>query len=59
VEARSFYDGTFSKTPVRGEGITAALLRKNGIVVFSEEELEAAEKYVLSLESAVTAFSTG
>lgn len=46
------YDGTFSRTSVPGEGITAALLRKNGIVVFSEEELEAAEEYVLSLEAA-------
>ncbi len=45
------YDGTFSKTPVRGEGITAALLRKNGIVVFSEDELNAADEYVMSLES--------
>ena len=44
------YDGTFSKTPVNGEGITAALLRRNGIVVFSEEELDAAEEYVASLE---------
>jgi uncharacterized protein YbbK (DUF523 family) len=45
------YDGTFSKTPVKGEGITAALLRKNGIVVFSEEEMDTAEQYVTSLES--------
>jgi uncharacterized protein YbbK (DUF523 family) len=45
------YDGTFSKTAVAGEGITAALLRSQGIVVFSEEELDAAEEYVVSLES--------
>ena len=44
------YDGTFSKTPVKGDGITAALLRSQGIVVFSEEELDAAEQYVASLE---------
>ena len=44
------YDGTFSKVSVPGEGITAALLRKNGIAVFSEEELDAAERYVASLE---------
>lgn len=44
------YDGTFSKTPVKGEGITAELLRKDGIVVFSEEELDVAERYVTSLE---------
>jgi uncharacterized protein YbbK (DUF523 family) len=45
------YDGTFSKTAVQGEGITAALLRRNGVVVFSEDELDAAEKYVTSLEN--------
>lgn len=45
------YDGTFSKTPIEGEGITAALLRKNGIAVFSEDQLDAAERYVASLEN--------
>jgi len=45
------YDGTFSKTAVEGEGITAALLRRNGIVVFSEDELDVAEQYVASLEN--------
>lgn len=44
------YDGTFSSTRVRGEGITSALLRKNGIAVFSDEELDAAEEYVRSWE---------
>ena len=44
------YDGTFSKTPIEGEGITAAVLRKNGIAVFSEDQLDAAERYVASLE---------
>jgi len=44
------YDGTFSKTAVEGEGITSALLRRNGIVVFSEEELDAAARYVATLE---------
>jgi len=46
------YDGTFSGTRVEGDGITAALLRRNGIAVFSEEELDAAERYVASLETA-------
>jgi uncharacterized protein YbbK (DUF523 family) len=45
------YDGTFSKTAIEGEGITAALLRRNGIMVFSEDELDAAEQYVMSLEN--------
>lgn len=33
------YDGTFSKTLVKGDGIAAALLKKNGIKVISEEDL--------------------
>ena len=33
------YDGTFSKKTARGDGITAALLKKNGIKVLSEEDL--------------------
>lgn len=31
------YDGTFSGTLVDGDGVTAQLLRKNGIVVYTEE----------------------
>ena len=48
------YHGTFSKTRVDGEGITAALLRQQGIAVFSEEELDAAEEYLALLDSAAT-----
>jgi uncharacterized protein YbbK (DUF523 family) len=33
------YDGTFSHTRVTGLGVTAALLRQNGIHVFSEAQL--------------------
>ncbi|WP_434578973.1 DUF523 domain-containing protein [Pseudomonas sp. Z5-35] len=33
------YDGTFSGVKVRGEGVTAALLKRHGIRVFSELEL--------------------
>jgi uncharacterized protein YbbK (DUF523 family) len=33
------YDGKFSKTLVKGDGVTAALLKRNGINVISEEEL--------------------
>jgi len=33
------YDGTFSGTVIKGDGITAALLKRNGIKVFSEEDL--------------------
>jgi uncharacterized protein YbbK (DUF523 family) len=45
------YDGTFTGTRVDGEGVTAALLRANGIRVFSELELEAAADYLRELES--------
>ncbi len=33
------YDGNFSGTVINGDGITTALLKKNGITVISEEEL--------------------
>jgi uncharacterized protein YbbK (DUF523 family) len=46
------YDGTFSKTRVAGEGITTALLRANGIAVFSEMEFEAADRYLREVEEA-------
>ncbi len=34
------YDGTFSKKVIKGDGITARLLKKNGIKVLSEEDLQ-------------------
>ena len=38
------YDGTFSGVKVSGEGVTAALLKRHGVLVFSELELaEAAQ----------------
>ncbi|MBH3430870.1 DUF523 domain-containing protein [Pseudomonas alkylphenolica] len=40
---RLTYDGTFSGTKVSGEGVTVALLRREGVQVFSELELDAAE----------------
>jgi len=33
------YDGTFSQTLIDGDGVTTALLKKNGIKVLSEEDL--------------------
>jgi len=35
------YDGTFSRTRVAGEGITARALRQAGIPVWSDEDVEA------------------
>jgi len=48
------YDGTFTRTRVAGEGVTARYLRERGIAVFSEEQLEAAEAYVAALERELT-----
>jgi uncharacterized protein YbbK (DUF523 family) len=33
------YDGTFSGKTIRGDGITAAVLKENGIKVITEEDL--------------------
>ncbi len=37
------YDGSFSGTLIPGEGVTAALLRQQGLTVFSEERMEDSE----------------
>jgi len=34
------YDGTFSHSLVDGDGVTCALLRKNGIKVYTEEDFK-------------------
>ncbi|MGG7164291.1 DUF523 domain-containing protein [Clostridium ihumii] len=34
------YDGTFSSNKIDGNGVTAELLHKNGIKIFTEENLE-------------------
>lgn len=36
----SIYDGTFSGTLTNGDGVAAALLKKNGIDVYTEDEIE-------------------
>jgi len=33
------YNGTFSKKVIKGDGVTAGLLKRNGIKVISEEDL--------------------
>ncbi len=38
---KEVYDGNFSGTVMPGEGVTAELLRKNGVKVFGESEIEA------------------
>ncbi len=34
------YDGTFSNRPIDGDGVTTALLKRNGIEVIGEEECQ-------------------
>jgi len=40
------YDGSFSKKKISQEGITTALLRKHGIIVFNENQLDSVERYL-------------
>src|SRR3989344_3225636 len=44
------YDGTFSGVKVTGEGVTAALLRRHGVRVFSELELANAAQALAALD---------
>ncbi|MGH8384411.1 MAG: DUF523 domain-containing protein [Pseudomonas sp.] len=43
------YDGTFSGVKISGEGVTAALLKRHGVLVFSELELAEAAKALAML----------
>ncbi|EJM79211.1 DUF523 domain-containing protein [Pseudomonas sp. GM55] len=43
------YDGTFSGVKVSGEGVTAALLKRHGVQVFSELELPQAAAALATL----------
>ncbi|WP_223541308.1 DUF523 domain-containing protein [Pseudomonas sp. BF-RE-26] len=44
------YDGTFSGVKVSGEGVTAALLKRHGVQVFSELELPQAAQTLATLD---------
>ncbi|MBA1181727.1 DUF523 domain-containing protein [Pseudomonas psychrotolerans] len=44
------YDGSFSGTRVAGEGVTAAALKRAGVAVFNETELDAAQRLLAALE---------
>jgi uncharacterized protein YbbK (DUF523 family) len=47
----AIHDGTFTARRVPGQGVTAALLRRSGIQVFSEHELEEAARAIAELEA--------
>jgi uncharacterized protein YbbK (DUF523 family) len=49
--SKTTYNGTFSNTLKPGKGVTAALLERNGIRVFNEEEIEEAEEYLRGINS--------
>ncbi|CAG8864500.1 hypothetical protein PS627_01061 [Pseudomonas fluorescens] len=46
---RLTYDGSFSGAKVPGEGVTTALLRREGVWVFSELELDEAQDFLSGL----------
>jgi len=45
------YDGSFSKVRRSGNGVTTALLEKNGISVFNENEIKQAAAYLVKQTS--------
>ena len=45
----SIYDGSFSRKRIPGQGVTVALLRKNGVAVFSEKNIGAACEFLGTL----------
>lgn len=46
------YDGSFSGTRVKKPGVTAALLMEHGTAVFGEQDLDAADALLRSLDGA-------
>lgn len=48
--SREIYDGQFADRRVPGEGVAAALLRRNGITVFDEMQLERAQEWLAAHE---------
>ncbi len=49
--AKSVSDGSFTGRKRKGQGVTARLLARHGISVFSERELEAAARRLAELEA--------
>lgn len=45
--SQTIYDGSFSGTKIRGQGITTQILQQHGIIVFSEQTIE---KLILLLD---------
>ena len=47
--SREIYDGSFTGRKIPGEGLTVELLRKEGFVVFGEDEIDRAADYMAKL----------
>jgi uncharacterized protein YbbK (DUF523 family) len=45
------YDGSFTGTRVEGEGVTAAALRRAGVQVFNESELDSIQEVLSQLDA--------
>ncbi len=45
------FDGTFKGVKKSGQGVTAELLRRNGIKVFGEDQLDEAEREIKKITS--------
>ncbi len=45
----SIYDGSFTRKRIPGQGVTAALLRKNGVAVFNEKNIGTACEFLGTL----------
>ena len=50
----TIYDGSYSGQLINGSGVTAALLKKNGIEVFNESQLTDAVQYLKYLDSIIS-----
>lgn len=48
---REVYDGAFEGRRVSGEGVTAYLLRENGVAVFNEDQVARAAEHLRDLEA--------
>jgi uncharacterized protein YbbK (DUF523 family) len=48
--SRFVYDGTFTRTRKEAQGVTAALLERNGVRVFSDVTIDRAVDYLHELE---------
>lgn len=50
--SREIYDGRFANRRIPGEDVTAAFLRRNGIAVFDETQLQRAADWLAARDSA-------